>query len=266
MNQVHLISIVVSLDNSGPSSPDYWNVASTIRFYYASKLYYSYTCETYANCENTWLASWGTHQRTIYRLIHMIKTRSGHRKLLTIVKPDSESHFRQWWRDQSRIRNGCTEHFSRRWYLSSHAFLLASHWAFFRNHASPTSEWQLPSASHSTSQSLSGPSARTCTKSGWFQIVCSNPASSSLCTWMAISATMDLMTQHSASRTSTCHGGAACILRLAIHHTSVQQQSSWHSITIIDNWQPPSFQLGHPTEFTTFPTNSTSQLTHGIPQ
>ena len=195
-----------------------------------------------------------------------MKTRSGHRKSLTIVKPDSELHFGQWWRDWSRIRNGCTEHFSRRWYLSSHAFLLASHWASFRNYASPTSEWQLPSASHSTSQSLSGPSARTCTKLGWFQMLCSDPASSSWRTWMAISATMDLMTQHSASRTSTCCGGAACTLWLAIHHTSVWQQSSQHSITIIDNWQPPSFQLGHPTEFTTFLTNSTSQLTHGIPQ
>src|SRR6266581_7759786 len=53
MNRVHLLSTVVSLDNSGPSLSDYWNIASTIQCYYASKLYYSYAHETYVNCENT---------------------------------------------------------------------------------------------------------------------------------------------------------------------------------------------------------------------
>ena len=63
MNQVCSSSIVVSLDNSGLASSDYWNIASTIQLQYASKLYYSYTFKTYANCENTQLAWWGTHHR-----------------------------------------------------------------------------------------------------------------------------------------------------------------------------------------------------------
>ena len=78
INRTHLSSIVVSLVNSGPSSPDYWSLTSAIRFYYASKLYYSYTCETHANRENTQLASWGTYQRVWSASCFHLKIRLGY--------------------------------------------------------------------------------------------------------------------------------------------------------------------------------------------
>ncbi len=143
-----------------------------------------------------------------------MKTRSNHRRLSTIAKPDSESHCKPWWEDLWRIRNGCTGSCSRKWYSSLHDFCIATHLTCVRSYVSPTLVWQLRSANRSTFLSLSGHLARICTEPVWFRMESSDPASNSWPIWMAISAATDLTTQLWTSRCSIYHGGLGRILQL----------------------------------------------------
>ena len=121
---------------------------------------------------------------TIYRLIHMMKTRSVHRMLWTTVKPNSESHCRPWWRDLKRIKNGCTGFLARRWYVCLITWILFDPHASFRSCVSPMLVWQLQLANHSRSQLLLGHSGRTCTELAWMgQTLYSTPPLSS---WLTL--------------------------------------------------------------------------------
>ena len=174
--------------------------------------------------------------RTIFRSIHMIKTRSVHSMSSTTVKPDSESHCRLWWRDLKKIKNGCTGFLAGRWYVCLIISILFDPHASFRSCVSPMLVWQLQLANHSRSQSLFGHSGRTCTEPAWMgQMLDSAPASSSWHIWMGIWAAMDLTTQHSMSTRFCTPGGRVRILQLGRHPISVRQPSSRHSTTIVNN-------------------------------
>ena len=171
-----------------------------------------------------------------------MKTRSNHRRLSTIAKPDSESHCKPWWEDLWRIRNGCTGSCSRKWYSSLHDFCIATHLTCVRSYVSPTLVWQLRSANRSTFLSLSGHLARICTEPVWFRMESSDPASNSWPIWMAISAATDLTTQLWTSRCSIYHGGLGRILQLVFLRISLEQR--WPSDTSgfrLEPFRPNSF-------------------------
>src|SRR6266498_4987413 len=83
---------------------------------------------------------------------------------------------------------------------------------------------------------------------------------------MAISAATDLTTQLWTSRCSIYHGGLGRILQLVFLHISLEQRSSRHLMTIVDNSLLQCLHLGNLTRSIIWPMNSTSQVTHGIPQ
>src|SRR6266545_1584456 len=83
---------------------------------------------------------------------------------------------------------------------------------------------------------------------------------------MAISATTDLTTQLWTSRCSIHHGGLGCILQLVFLHIPLEQPSSRCLMTIVDNSLLQSLHLGNLTRSIIWPMNSTSQVTHSIPQ
>lgn len=62
------------------------------------------------------------------------------------------------------------------------------------------------------------------------------------------------------------HGGLANIPRAVIHLICVQPLSIWHSHNIINNSNMSWLHLACPTQFEIWLMNSTSRLTHGIPQ